>query len=258
MNCSGRLVSRCGRLRSLPVAPELEGVRRTSFCISTGFLAYRMACPLCYSARVRLYAEVQGRRYLGCSTCRLTFLDPVQRLSAPAEQAHYGTHENDPMDPSYRRFLSQLSGPLVARLPTGTEGLDYGSGPGPTLSLMLEEQGYRVQIFDPFFSADASVLARTYDFITATEVVEHFFSPREEFDQMNRMLRPGGWLAIMTETLREERAFSTWRYARDPTHVCFFHPATLRWIAEHYGWSMESPQQNVILFHKPAVNPSRA
>jgi hypothetical protein len=182
-------------------------------------------------------------------------MDPGQRLSSAAERAHYGTHENDPRDAGYRRFLSRLSVPLVERLHAGAEGLDYGSGPGPTLSLMLEEQGYAMQVFDPFFSPDASVLERTYDFITGTEVVEHFFSPREELDRMDRMLRPGGWLALMTEVLQEERAFSTWRYARDPTHVCFFAPATLQWIAEHYGWSLQSPQQNVVLFQKPAANP---
>lgn len=213
-----------------------------------------MACPLCRSAEVNLYAEAHGRRYFRCSICRLTFLDPAHRLSAAAEQAHYETHENSPLDPGYRRFLSRLSIPLVERLPAGAEGLDYGSGPGPTLSRMLEEEGCRVRIFDPFFSPDASVLERSYDFITATEVVEHFFSPRDEFDRMERMLRPGGWLAIMTEMLPEERAFSTWRYARDPTHVCFLSPATLHWIAGHYGWSMVLPQRNVVVFQKPAVN----
>jgi hypothetical protein len=178
-------------------------------------------------------------------------MDPAHRLSAEAELAHYGTHENDPSDAGYRSFVSRLSVPLAERLPPGAEGLDYGAGPGPTLSLMLQEQGYGVQIFDPFFSPDPSVLERTYDFITATEVVEHFFSVGEEFDRMDRMLRPGGWLGIMTEVLSDERTFSSWRYGRDPTHVSFFSPATLQWIARHYGWRIEQPQANVVLFQKP-------
>ena len=214
-----------------------------------------MTCPLCGSARVGPYAEAHGRRYHRCAVCRLTFVDPAHRPGAVAERAHYGTHQNDPGDPGYRRFLGRLAEPLLERLPAGAEGLDYGSGPGPTLSLMLEERGHPMRIFDPFFAPDPSVLERSYDFITATEVVEHFFSPGEELDRLERMLRPGGWLAVMTEVLREERDFSTWRYARDPTHVSLFHPATLRWIAEHYGWRLELPRPDVALYRKPAAGP---
>jgi hypothetical protein len=209
-----------------------------------------MACSLCHSANVVLYAEVHARRYFRCFICSLVFMDPAHRLRAEAELEHYRTHENDPSDAGYRSFLSRLSIPLAQRLPPGADGLDYGAGPGPTLSLMLQEQGYGVQIFDPFFSPDSSVLDRTYDFITATEVVEHFFSVREEFDRMDRILRPEGWLGIMTEVLSEERTFSTWRYGRDPTHVSFFSPDTLQWIAQHYGWNIEQPQANIVLFHK--------
>lgn len=212
-----------------------------------------MQCPLCQSARVDPYAEAHGRRYFRCPVCRLVFLDPAQRLDAAAERAHYGTHENDPGDPGYRRFLARLAEPLVERLPAGAEGLDYGSGPGPTLSRMLEEQGFRMRIFDPFFAPDTAALERSYDFVTATEVVEHFFSPGEELGRVGRVLRPGGWLGVMTELLREERGFSTWRYARDPTHVSFYHTDTLRWIAERHGWSLELPRPDVALFRKPAA-----
>jgi SAM-dependent methyltransferase len=214
----------------------------------TGILL--MECPLCRSSSLRLHAEAYGRRYLRCSTCWLTLLDPVHRLGAAAERAHYETHENDPGDPRYRRFLARLAEPLVQRLESRAEGLDYGSGPGPTLSLMLEEQGYGLEIFDPYFAPDRSVLRRSYDFITCTEVVEHFASPREEFDRMDRVLRPGGLLAVMTELVREECRFAEWRYARDPTHVSFFHTATMHWIAEHYRWRTESPERNVVFFRK--------
>jgi hypothetical protein len=177
-------------------------------------------------------------------------MDPAGWPTAAAERAHYGTHENDPSDPGYRSFLSRLADPLAERLPPGAEGLDYGSGPGPTLSVMLEERGFAVRLYDPFFAPDAMALERSYHFITATEVVEHFFHPRQEFDRLHGMLRPGGWLGIMTEVFREERDFATWRYARDPTHVCFYAPETMAWIARHYGWSAVWPHPNVVLFQK--------
>jgi hypothetical protein len=209
-----------------------------------------MTCPLCHSATVSPFAEAHGRRFHRCPACGLVFVDPAQWPSAAEERAHYGTHENDPSDPGYRGFLSRLADPLAERLPAGAEGLDYGSGPGPTLSLMLAERGFAMRIFDPFFAPDPTALERRYDFITATEVAEHFFRPREEFDRLDGLLRPGGWLGVMTEVLREDRDFATWRYVRDPTHVCFYAPETIDWIARHYGWSAAWPHPNVVLFEK--------
>jgi hypothetical protein len=209
-----------------------------------------MKCPLCEADRSILRAQAHGRSYFQCEECRLTFVDPGQLPDEEAERAHYGHHQNDPGDTRYRRFLSRLAEPLAARLKEGAEGLDYGSGPGPTLSVMLEEQGYRMRIFDPFFSPDQSALDRSYDFITASEVVEHFHSPREEFERLDTLLRPGGWLAIMTELLGDERGLSEWRYARDPTHVVFLSSATLGWLSEHHGWQLVVPRENVALFQK--------
>jgi SAM-dependent methyltransferase len=218
--------------------------------VETGLPGGPVTCPLCGANQPVLRARAHGRTYFQCARCRLTFIDPEHRLDAEAERLHYGSHQNDPRDARYRRFLSRLADPLVARLKDGAEGLDYGSGPGPTLSVMLEEQGYRMRIFDPFFSPDESALHRRYDFITATEVVEHFHAPGHELDRLERLLRPGGWLAIMTELLDGEQDISAWRYARDPTHAIFLSSATLGWIAGHYGWRLEVPGENVALFQK--------
>lgn len=208
-------------------------------------------CPLCRSARVRFFANAHSREYLECRTCRLVYLVPDQRLDRAAERAHYATHENDPADPRYRAFLDRLAAPLVGRLPPGAEGLDFGSGPGPTLSLMLREQGFRMECFDPIFAPGEAALRRTYDFITCTEAAEHFFSPGDEFERLDRLLRPGGWLGLMTELLPHGRAFGEWRYARDPTHVCFYRESTMEWIAARFGWLAAFPCPNVVLFRKP-------
>lgn len=177
-------------------------------------------------------------------------MNPGARLAPDAERAHYDFHENDPADEGYRAFLSRLATPLVRKLAPGAEGLDYGSGPGPTLSVILEEQGFGMTIYDPFFAPEEGALRRTYDFITCTETVEHFFRPREEFERLDALLRPGGWLAAMTEIRREDVPFRDWRYARDPTHVSFYRVATMDWIAGHFGWHRELPHPNVVLFQK--------
>jgi SAM-dependent methyltransferase len=208
-------------------------------------------CTLCRAPAVSGFAAVHGRRYGTCAGCGLIQLTLEDHLTPAAERAHYGTHRNDPADPGYRTFLDRLCAPLVQRLPPGAEGLDYGSGPGPTLSVMLEEQGFPMRIYDPHFADDADALAQTYDFITCTETAEHFADPAGEFERLDRMLKPGGWLAIMTEVYREGRPFGEWRYPRDPTHTCFYRPETLTWIAARFGFRMMEPHPTVRLFEKP-------
>jgi hypothetical protein len=208
------------------------------------------ACPLCRGAGAPPFAEAHGRRYFACDGCGLLFLAPGQRLDRAAEVARYDTHENDPSDPRYRAFLCRVADPLVERLSPGAEGLDYGSGPGPTLSVMLEEMGFRMAIYDPFYAPDSQPLDRTYDFVTCTETAEHFFDPRAEFGRLDGLLRPGGIIAVMTEIFHDEIDFQDWHYSRDPTHVCFYRPATLLWICHQFGWSLEMPHPNVALFRK--------
>ncbi len=107
-----------------------------------------------------------------------------------------------------------------------------------------------MSVYDPFFAPDPAVLDGSYDFITCTETVEHFFSPADEFERLNKMLRNGGWLGVMTE-MRNDSSFENWWYTRDPTHVCFYRVETMEWIALHFGWTLERPHRNVTLFRKP-------
>ena len=177
-------------------------------------------------------------------------MDPADRPDPYAERARYETHENDPADPRYRGFLSALADPLIERLSPGATGLDYGSGPGPTLSVMLEERGFPTTSYDPFFAPDDASLQRTYDFIACTEAAEHFFAPGEELAGLDRLLRPDGWLGIMTRSLPADASFESWWYVRDPTHVCFYHPATMEWIADRFGWALQRAGPTVWLFRK--------
>lgn len=208
-------------------------------------------CPLCQTNQTHPFAQAHQREYFECHLCRLIYMHPNQHLSPKEERKRYETHNNNPTDPNYRNFLNRLATPLMEHLVKGAEGLDYGSGPGPTLSIMLKEHGFSMAIYDPFFAPDPKSLTRTYDFITCTETVEHFFNPHKEFQQFNHLLRPGGWLGIMTEIRQEDCPFEQWYYVRDNTHVCFYNKDTMAYLATHFKWILQSPHKNVFLFQKP-------
>ena len=211
-------------------------------------------CPLCSHPDVVRYHRDNLRSYLQCSRCKLVFVPFHERLTRAEEKARYDLHRNDPYDPRYRSFLSRLTKPLLERIPPGSEGLDFGCGPGPALAMMLREQGHPMTVYDPFYAPDDSVWMRTYDFITATEVSEHLYRPGEELDRLFRVLKPGGWLGIMTKQPPDAEELCNWHYMRDPTHVCFFRLPTFEYIADSQKASLTIICSDVILYQKKRLS----
>lgn len=210
-----------------------------------------MTCPLCGDTSLPFHSD-RRRSYLRCPTCSLISVPARYHLDAQAEKAVYDQHDNRPDDPGYRRFLGRAADAVTARVSPPASGLDFGSGPGPTLSVMLTERGYRMRIHDPFYAPDPGAFARRYDFITATEVFEHLAHPRREIERLTACLRPGGWLVVMTKRHHDDvDAFANWHYPLDPTHIAFFADRTCRWIAEHFGLRLEPVGPDVVAFQQP-------
>lgn len=187
---------------------------------------------------------------MSCLNCSLVFVPKGYWLDAKDEKTIYDLHENDPQDPRYRRFLSRLVSPLVERLNPNQKGLDFGCGPGPTLSVLLEEQGQQVDLYDPFYYDEPSVFHKKYDFICATEVVEHLRDPKREFASLFKMLKRGGWLGIMTKRVMDKHAFGQWHYIRDMTHICFYRQHTFEYLARRFDARLTVLANDVILLHK--------
>lgn len=215
------------------------------------FIDATRPCPLCASGRTKLFHCDARREYIRCGQCRLVFVPSRYFLSTEDEKSCYDLHHNDPADAAYRRFLGRLFNPLVEKLSPGARGLDFGSGPGPTLSRMLTEAGFATAIYDPFYAPDASVWSVQYDFVTASEVVEHLHRPLADLSRMWNVLKLGGWLGIMTKRVRDAAAFAGWHYKNDPTHVIFFTEATFAWLASHWSAELEIIGPDVVLLRKP-------
>lgn len=207
-------------------------------------------CVVCRAPSTEHFLRVDENDYWRCRICEARFLDPRLQPAPSEELSHYRHHENDPADLGYRKFLSKLSDALLEKLSPGMHGLDYGCGPGPALAAMLREAGQHMEIYDPFFYPGHSVLAQTYDFITCSEVAEHFHDPAREFDRLDKILRPGGWLGVMTCFQTDDARFANWHYRKDPTHVVFYREDSFRLIAAQRGWTFECPRKDVVLMQK--------
>ena len=205
-------------------------------------------CPLCGTGNPKPYFEDKFRPYFQCTHCQLVFVPSSHWLGPEEEKAVYDLHVNDPGDEGYRRFLSRLTLPLLEKLDSRCRGLDFGCGPGPALAAMVEEGGHAMDLFDPvYFPRD---LAEPYDFITATEVVEHFRHPAKEFNTLFALLKPGGWLGLMTKQVLDQRAFAQWHYIRDLTHICFYSPPTFEYLADRFNAHLTFVGKDVILMQR--------
>ena len=182
------------------------------------------------------------------------FTSPEQYPTRAQEKAEYDLHQNSSDDIGYRKFLSRLFDPMLPKLQPHSCGLDFGSGPGPTLSVMFEEQGHRMDIYDHFYAHDPSRLAQQYDFISASEVIEHLHCPHQDLNRLWACLKPQGHLGIMTKRVRDSHAFAHWHYKDDLTHVCFFAIKTFEWLANDWQATLEVMGPDVVIFTKHCVD----
>jgi len=206
-------------------------------------------CPLCGAASAPFFRD-GGRDYRRCGACALTFVPASQHAAEDRERARYAEHRNSPDDRGYRDFLDRLLAPLAAVLPAGAEGLDFGCGPGPAAATIMRARGFAMTDYDPFFAPDPAALARSYDFVVSTEVLEHLRRPGETLAMIDGLLRRGGVLGAMTGVLEDDAAFAGWWYRKDFTHIAFYRPETLDWIARRFDWRLTRPSRDAALFAK--------
>ena len=207
-------------------------------------------CPLCGEEDLREFHIDKRRSYLQCSECHLVSVPHEHHLSSALEKAEYDKHQNNSEDEGYRRFLARTFTPLVAQIPEKAVGLDYGCGPGPTISEMAKELGILMYNYDLYYFNQPDLLDKQYDFVTMTEVIEHIADPQSLLNRLDSMLKKSGILAIMTKRVQSRDAFAGWHYKNDPTHICFYSIATFEWIARMIGWRLEIIDKDVVFFHK--------
>jgi hypothetical protein len=207
-------------------------------------------CRLCfYDSKRNFLSGPDGRIHDLCGKCFLISAREEDFLSFSEEKKRYALHRNSPHDEGYRNFLMQAVNPALGFLRRDMRGLDYGCGPGPALSVILKEKGFDCHDYDPFFFPE--IPPGKFDFIFATETAEHFFFPGKEFCRIKELLNFRGVLVVMTQRWITEEKFSTWHYARDFTHVAFYHSRTFDFMASAFGFEkLFDDGEKVVIFSK--------
>ncbi len=209
-----------------------------------------ISCVVCGSSCQFFWGD-KRRDYWRCLQCQCIHVPRPFHLSETEEKQEYDKHENNLEDEGYLNFLRRAAKPLLERLPPASEGLDFGCGPGPALKKLLEQGSHRVTLFDKFYYPDNRVLSLKYHFITLTEVVEHLANPVAILDVLWQQLLTGGWLLLMTKRVSNPEAFQSWHYKNDPTHITFFHQATMEHLAARWNTTVTVVSSDVVLFQKP-------
>ena len=204
-------------------------------------------CILCESTLIETY---QNEILLKCQNCALVFKVSSQLLSKEKEEQRYLLHKNTIEDVGYLKFLEPVLKRIVGNYQKDSKGLDYGSGPTPVLTELLTRSGYHVIPYDPFFSNININDLTAINFITCTEVAEHFYNPKKEFQNIFSILAPLGQLLLMTELYTAKTDFTKWYYAQDITHVSFYCRKTLDYLARMYSSQLVEVTDRVFEFQK--------
>ncbi len=199
-----------------------------------------VSCIVCQNETDAFTHPRTGVVFHACPVCSLIFKDQKHFPTSEAEFAVYENHENSIDDARYVNFLRNFLEASVYPYKKSGRALDFGSGPSPVLKKILETDGdFDVTIHDAFYAPDEHYKNRTYDIITMSEVIEHVHRPRETIGALSDLLEPGGILSIMTLFYPIDRnRFFDWFYIRDPSHVAFYRPDTLSFMAKMNGLVM--------------------
>ena len=115
---------------------------------------------------------------------------------------------------------------------------------------MSEERGHQVDLYDKCYASKDGIFNKRFDFITATEVIEHLRDPMVEFKRLASTLRMGGYIALMTNLLTEETDFKSWYYKKDPSHIGFFNIQYFIYIAKDLNFEFCIYSERVIFLKK--------
>lgn len=208
-----------------------------------------VACPLC-NGRSALFYRSPRRNFHRCLVCKGIFVPGQFHPSPEEEYQRYLKHNNNVFDQGYKASVQPVIDYVLTNYSHNHQGLDYGSGPSSAVVYWLRQAGFDILEYDPFFKPDTPLGESRFDYITCTEVMEHFRQPRQSFIKLRELLKPGGLLICTTNIYNEKINFETWFYKNDLTHLFFYTEESIGQLAGIAGFDKIRISEKFILLHK--------
>ena len=210
-------------------------------------------CKICSASTTVIKDNKKELIYYRCTSCGFIYLDDSFMVDEYREKKQYDQHNNSLENEGYvamfERFIDDAIAPYLKSIQTA---LDFGSGPEPVFSKLLERRGLEVDIYDFYFSPKKVYEYKKYDLISSTEVFEHLSRPIEILEELVKSLNNNAYVALMTKfPPLDDEEFLAWWYRRDPTHISFFTPKSFEVMAKKVGLKvLKILKNNVVVFQK--------
>ncbi len=216
------------------------------------------ACKVCgASARAR-FAEKDGYAFVRCQECRFVFLDPM-----PADDELAALYNADGEARSgvgkraSRTRRAHMKLLRFFRYAAGKDTLDLGCGGGIMVAALgrvarrsagldidsqaigLARSSYPKHRFVAGHFRDAPFEADAFDFVHASEIIEHVNDLDAFMALLARITRPGGHVYITTPDIGHSKVpgdVRDWDLFAPPRHLQFFDRSTLTRLFANYGF----------------------
>ncbi|MEK7615702.1 MAG: class I SAM-dependent methyltransferase [Patescibacteria group bacterium] len=222
-------------------------------------------CHVCQADATTLWGTKDSYDLYRCQACDLIFVSPLpsQTTTLYNKSYFYGAKEGfgyvdyerdkEPMRSAFLKYLDEIEKIIPAR---GTM-LDLGAATGFFLDL-ARQRGWKtqgVEISDYAASLarakgisvatgiveEQNIPANSLDVVTAWDVIEHVPNPNATLQYIQKILKPGGVLAINTPHGGSalSRILKThWHLVVPPEHLYFFSPYTMKKILPSLGFEV--------------------
>jgi len=226
-----------------------------------------MTCPACEEREVVLvfvdkWPSGFEKRIYRCQRCGLGFVDPMpsrDELLALYDEGYFQSTDESLGYANYEPPKEWFAELLRKLRWAGAESplLDIGAATGDFL-LLAKEHGFEGLGIEPSFEAAkkakqkgvqilvglfeevaASLASASFGGVVMSHVIEHFPAPFCALKECARLLRPNGWIAILTPNYASPKwkdKDKTYRISRE--HLFYFTPLSLSLMVAKAGFTV--------------------